>query len=345
MFDQEVALPDTQTEIKSLFSLLREFKKYLFKKKFTILAICLVSGIAGALYNYYQKPSYTANLMFAFDDENGDASGYLGLAEQFGISLGGGGGGAFKGENLFELFKSRYIIEKTLKNTASINEKTDLLINHLIGLEYKKFNNVKFTSGLNSYLQDSVTSVIYKDIIENKLNISRVDKRLTFVSASFKSDDQVFSKVFVESLLDDVIKLYTETKTKKARQNVAVMTKELDSVRSLMTGAIYRTAATTDLNVNPVRQMLRAPIQRSSADAQVYTIAYGEIMKHLEIAKMSLLKETPLVQVIDKPVLPLKKEKKGRLAGFIIWGGVAFLIVIIIYYLLFLLQIRKAQMF
>ena len=68
---------------------------------------------------------------------------------------------------------------------------------------------------------------------------------------------------------------------------------------------------------------------------------YGEIMKNLELAKLNLLKETPLVQVIDRPVLPLKKEKKGRLMGLIVWGFVSFILVLCIYYVKFLFERRK----
>jgi hypothetical protein len=33
------------------------------------------------------------------------------------------------------------------------------------------------------------------------------------------------------------------------------------------------------------------------------------------MAKVALLKETPLIQIIDKPILPLKKEKFRKIKG------------------------------
>jgi uncharacterized protein involved in exopolysaccharide biosynthesis len=49
------------------------------------------------------------------------------------------------------------------------------------------------------------------------------------------------------------------------------------------------------------------------------------------MAKVSLRKETPLIHVIDKPILPLKKEKVGKLKSFIIGGFLAgFLIALIL---------------
>jgi uncharacterized protein involved in exopolysaccharide biosynthesis len=41
------------------------------------------------------------------------------------------------------------------------------------------------------------------------------------------------------------------------------------------------------------------------------------------MAKVSLRKETPLIQVIDRPILPLKKEKVGKLNSLIRGGFLA----------------------
>lgn len=44
------------------------------------------------------------------------------------------------------------------------------------------------------------------------------------------------------------------------------------------------------------------------------------MVKNLELAKVTLRKETPLIQIIDKPILPLKKERFGKVKG-VIFGG------------------------
>jgi uncharacterized protein involved in exopolysaccharide biosynthesis len=40
----------------------------------------------------------------------------------------------------------------------------------------------------------------------------------------------------------------------------------------------------------------------------------------LELSKVSLRKETPLVQLIDRPILPLEKEKLGKKKALILGG-------------------------
>jgi uncharacterized protein involved in exopolysaccharide biosynthesis len=38
------------------------------------------------------------------------------------------------------------------------------------------------------------------------------------------------------------------------------------------------------------------------------------------LAKVTLRKETPLIQVIDRPILPLSKERFGKAKGILIGG-------------------------
>jgi uncharacterized protein involved in exopolysaccharide biosynthesis len=64
-------------------------------------------------------------------------------------------------------------------------------------------------------------------------------------------------------------------------------------------------------------------------DVQVNTAMLAEMVKNLEAAKMTLEKETPLIQVIDSPILPLKKEKIGRLKTTVTLGLLAGCMVII----------------
>jgi uncharacterized protein involved in exopolysaccharide biosynthesis len=70
---------------------------------------------------------------------------------------------------------------------------------------------------------------------------------------------------------------------------------------------------------------LRVPSQKRQVDVQSSSAIYGEIVKNLELGKISLRQETPLIQVIDQPVLPLPVKKVTKIAGFVlgfILGGI-----------------------
>jgi hypothetical protein len=59
----------------------------------------------------------------------------------------------------------------------------------------------------------------------------------------------------------------------------------------------------------------------------------------LELAKITLRKETPLIQLIDRPILPLEKEKFGKLKSIILGGFLAGFLYIL--YLIFGRLYRK----
>ena len=67
---------------------------------------------------------------------------------------------------------------------------------------------------------------------------------------------------------------------------------------------------------------------KQERDVQLYGAVYAEVLKNLETLKLDMARETPLVQLIDQPRLPLIKDKLGKAKG-IIFGGLlgGFLIV------------------
>ena len=64
---------------------------------------------------------------------------------------------------------------------------------------------------------------------------------------------------------------------------------------------------------------------------QANTAILTKLVKQTEMAKVALRKETPLIQVIDQPILPLKKEKFGKAKGIVLGGILAgFLVAMVV---------------
>ncbi|GAB3902913.1 GumC domain-containing protein [Mucilaginibacter boryungensis] len=318
--------------------------RYLLSKWFIILIASFIGGAGGFIYGYVKKPIFIAQLSFALQDDKsvGGFSGALSLASQFGIDLGGGGaGGEFSGDNLLELMKSRLIIEKTLLSPVYVDGKKETLID--LYINFNKFRDnwigkpglesIKFSPGADldkfTLKQDSIIGVFHRNIIKNNLSVDKLDKKLSIVSIKVTSTNELFSKYFAEVLEKVVSDFYIQTKTTKSAKNVSILQYQVDSVRTLLNAAILGVASSTDANPNPnpLFQTLRVPSQRKSVDIQFNTVILTELVKNLAIAKMSLLQETPLIQVIDKPILPLERIKVSKLysgikgafiAGFII---------------------------
>lgn len=307
--------------------------RFYIKKLPLLLIISIICGVGGVIYAWLQKPVYTAKLVFAVDSDNGNKLGSLsGLASQFlGVEL--SGGSVFMGDNIIEFLKTRSIIEKTLLTEVDIEGKKTLLVDRYIQSKKIKTNNPNNTTQKIEFgkyplpanrLRDSLMNKIIKSILENELVIFKPDKKLSFINATMKSGDEYFAKAFIETLTTNAINYYTDYKLSRAQQNVDILQKQVDSVENNLTYNVNSIATSNDLNVNPSKQIGRAYAQRKQIDVQVNGVVYGELLKNLELSKMALRKETPLIQVIDKPVLPLEKKKLGRLLGGILFAALGF---------------------
>jgi hypothetical protein len=106
---------------------------------------------------------------------------------------------------------------------------------------------------------------------------------------------------------------------------MAILQKQTDSIRSELNGAITGVAVANDntFMLNPAMNVNRAPSAKRQVDVQANTAILTELVKQTELAKVTLRKETPLIQVIDRPILPLPKEKFGIAEGILLGGVVA----------------------
>ena len=107
-----------------------------------------------------------------------------------------------------------------------------------------------------------------------------------------------------------------------AKSSLDMLQREADSLRYLLGGAITTAAAQTDetFNLNPAYQVQRSSSQKSQVQATVLGTAYGEVVKNLELAKITLQRETPLYQILDEPSLPLKIAAKSK-KTYLVLGG------------------------
>lgn len=317
--------------LKELILKIQDWYYYLISKWFIIAVVVIAGSIVGYTYGYFKKTIYVATTTFVLEDGGGSGGGlgqYAGLASMVGIDI-GGGGGLFSGDNIIELYKSRSMLQKALLTSVKFEGKEQMLIDRFIEFnelskEWSKnarLKNINFQKDTAfSIVKDSVLSEVVKDISKNYLLVGKPDKKLSIIKVELRSRDELFAKAFADVLVSTVNRFYLETKTKRSIDNVTILQHQADSVRAIMNGAIFASAFTLDAtpNLNPTRQILRAPVQKSQFTAEANKAILGELVKNLELSKISLRKETPLIQVIDKPILPLEKEKFSKVKGLII---------------------------
>jgi hypothetical protein len=332
-------MENDEITLKEFLLKTKEWYTFLLSKWKTIVIAGSIGALLGLGYSFYKKPIYTATLTYAVEDgkASGGLGGALGLASSFGLDLGGSSGGAFAGANLMELFKSRAMVEQTLLAPVTLNNKTISLAEMYIqdkkwrekweekpALKSVTFlpntNKIKFTR-----VQDSIFGVIYSDLSKNALVVEQKDKKVAIGTITMRCTNEYFAQQFNLALTQTVIDFYVETKSKRAKENMDILVRQTDSIRGELNGAITGVAVANDntFGLNPALNVKRVPSARRQVDVQANTAILTEIVKQAELAKVTLRKETPLIQIIDQPILPLPKEKFGKVKGILLGGILA----------------------
>jgi hypothetical protein len=327
-----------EISLKELILKLKEWYQYLLSKWVIIVIAGIIGGGVGLAYAYSQKPVYTAELSFVLEGAGqGNGTGnYSGIASQFGLNMGGSGGeGVFEGENFLSLMKSRLMVEKALLTTIDLGGRKETLAEFYI--EINKFRekwtkqnstlkDVKFLPGANpsefSIEQNSLITGFYRNLIVSNLVIEKQDKKSSIIALRVKSENELFSKYFAEILAKEVSKFYVETKTKKSADNLRILQHQTDSIRRALNSSMFSVATSVDATPNPnsSRNVLRVPSQRMQGDVQSNQTMLIQLIQNLESAKISLRTETPLIQIIDKPILPLLKIEVDKAGSMFKWG-------------------------
>ncbi len=337
-----------EISITSVIILLKKATKYITRKWGIILLAAVIGGLLAFFYASSKRPTYTASLTFVLSSDS-RVSGFSSLASQLGFGSGNSGGSdLFSGDNIFTLFQSRNMIQKALFKTPP--RQKDNLINIFVKelnlnedwLEEQRTRHAfpfpKDTSKLTG-VQDSLVREIYALVVSSYIQVGRPNKGLSYYSLSTTSTNEVFSFYLTHYLMDETAAFFIETKTRLAKQNLQMVQKEADSLRSLLGHTINSAAASVDrtYNLNPAMQIQRAPIQRSQVNTAFLTAVYNEVAQNVIVAKLNLQKEVPLYQIIDPPTLPLKASYsnpyKYLLAGFVLLASITIAILLLVFFL------------
>ena len=331
---QEIKFSDILEQVKLFLQFCLKNPKLFFIITFST---CLISIVYWSTLNSNFKASTT----FIVEESSSKGGGLSGIASQFGVDLGsvmgGSGSSLFSGDNIFEIIKSRKIIEKVL--LSKIEEQgashsvtmADFYMN-ITGLGKTTFKNSLNFKNIkpeesHTIVQDSVLDIIYNNLIMQNIFVEKINKKSTLITISVSSPNQLFSKLFSERLLKETSELYIDIKVGNLSKSVSKIQRKADSLESVLQIISNKS---TKLNL-PIQERLlnentgitlqkennlssfsynnAAPIEQTQRSRTVAFTLYGEVVKNLETLKISLLNQTPIIQTLDLPRLPLKNTK------------------------------------
>ena len=310
-----------EIQLKDILIKLSDYKTYLFGKKFVIIAVSGLFFILGIAFALNDDKKYIAELTFVVEGQQkgGGALGSMsGLASQFGFDVGGSSSSTFSQNNILELLKSRGVVEATLMQYREVNKNNDLLIEHYLYINESWEKNKDLTPvsfhGILTQDNDSISGGVWMNIIEDKLVVELQSDEANIINLSYTSVDDEFAKMFVETLIEQMSKMYITYQTAQANNTLSFLNNRADSVFMELEIAEEEFAKVKDINQRIVKASGRLKELQLMRRVEVLNAMYLEIVKNLELSKLTLLNQTPIIQIIDKPILPLEEELKSKTA-------------------------------
>ncbi|MBT4246456.1 MAG: exopolysaccharide biosynthesis protein [Flavobacteriaceae bacterium] len=301
---------------------IKDWISFIFSKRKIIIRGTIIIMILIISYNYIKSPVHYARTTFVLDNDT--SSGSMGdlssLASLAGINASSfiDASSLFQIDNIQELYRSSSMLKNTLLSSTKINDKEILIIERFakaeklinkwrkLGINLEDFKNKKL-----SRLQDSLIKESIKLIKKEYLLVDKPSRKTTILEIGFNHKDELLAKSFNENLVSIVNKFYFDTKTLKTGANLEILKKQSDSVKNVLNESIL-VLAEKDQNIpnlNALDKVSMVPYQKAMIDVQANSAIYGEIVKQLELAKVTHRNNMPLIQIIDKPILPLENSR------------------------------------
>jgi uncharacterized protein involved in exopolysaccharide biosynthesis len=306
---------------KGLFLRLSKLKSQIPK----ILLTGIIFATFGAGLVWLKKSTYTGRVNFVIEESKQSSAGLFGaLAGQIGMDLSSlsGNSGLLAGDNVLELLKSPTLLKKVLLSPDPEDSTKSLAFVYASSYGYAPsflkavgkpeiFTPKKLSTNVDkpNRVEDSLLHIISKRIREKELSVFKPDKKLSLFSLDLTTRNEKLSQIISLRLIEAASNLYIETKTRRLRINVDRLQRKSDSVALLLNRKIFSSASKDLINANPSYINTGVDLEISNRDKSLLGGIYSDLNKSLDMSKTALIQETPTIEIIDKPELPLKKNE------------------------------------
>lgn len=331
------AIPEDKISLRELIERGRSLITYVLANWKIVCIAVAIGGVLGWLYTL-KRPTFVAETTFALE-ESSKLDQLSGLATSVGIDVGALGGdeeNLFKGENILQLYKSkRMLIEALLTETNYKGKSEKLIYPFARELEWdKKWETRPYLKGISfdiprdqfTHHHDSILLEVVEELNDEYVVVEKPSRRLNIISVKVNFKDPIFAKAFNTELVKVVNDFYYFSRTRRSQETVSTFQHQADSIKEAISSSMLGIASSMEIapNLNSLYKTQSVPVQRKQIDLQISLAAYGEIIKSLELAKLSLQDRQPLIQIIDKPLNYLENNKwrwyKGLVIGAFLGG-------------------------
>lgn len=344
-------LPENSVEeisFRDIFINVKQWLIFLKTKLIYILLTSLIGSLLGFLYSIIQPTLYTAKITFVVEENKANGglsalSGLSSLAGQFGVDVGGsGGGGILSGDNVLLYFRSENISRDVFLSKFDENSSNTIadIYAESYGLKKKWLKNpnigkIDFYSISNNKtynrLRDSLMQTLIKRVLEKSLEVSKTDKKASFIEVKTTMNNELLTKIYCERTVKIAIDKYVSLKTQRQKLSVEKLQKRLDSISLLLTSKTSSSASLQTINntmdINPLYKTgTSISVETTQRDKTMLNTIFASVVQSLELSKFSLNQDTPVIQIIDNSNLPLIRTEPSKIKNSLLLGVLFFVL-------------------
>lgn len=329
--------PKDEISLKELIIYSRIYGSAIKKVWWRILLLAIVLSLTSYLY-FSAKPSlYEARLTFMLNEDEGNyLNGMTSILGQFGLPISNQRVNISK---VLELSTSRKIIQKAIFKKEEVGGEMDFLANHLLdvygfgekwsnsksGISNLKFSHTdykEFSINENFVLQSLCIAIAGTPANRsNALLETDFGQNTTIMSYVMTTEDEDLSYHLTNAIFNATSDFYVEKSTEKQQITHKVLLTKRDSTLKMLDEMEYQFADLSDRSSGLFSK--RAEVKRERARAEMIQISSGlaKLEENIALTEFAIENNTPILQIIDAPIFPLKEVKigwnKSVLIGFL----------------------------
>ncbi len=319
------------------------FFKIIWKEKVWVILITLLFALGGVYYALTAREEFSTEgtILPEFQSKTGGLSQFAGLASLAGVdlsSMSGGLGGVeavrpdlyptVVGSTPFflELFKCKVVTRKREQMTFS-QFYDKYVLDDDIDEEYTK---LKYPLNKDYLAVTYQTEKNLKDL--RKRITSSIDKKTGVITFTVKMPDPIVAALVTKFSMEYVKQYVINYRTEKAKRDLNFLAERLDAAKGKYYSNQTKKAQYSDQNQLSMIKVQSADLQRERIESE-YKLSssfYNSLLQKYEEAKLKVQQETPVLKVLEPPVVPNKRSEPKRvivvlLATFL--GGIFGIIV------------------
>ncbi len=268
--------------------------------KIIIIVPVITLFITFTYVNFIQTPKYISSATVLLPEKSSPSfGGLVGIASQFGVDVPTSTKADLSSPSLFpELIKSRAFAEKLLaKEFFSIKYEKKLPLIQILNYDLTDFNDQSHITMSLGLLEEIVDFIEEPNSAFSKILVEATEPMLAMDIAS--------------SALDVLEELNRYYKSQNVNEKINFISSRIDAVKNDLEYSEKKLKDFNEKNRQISSPSLQLVSDRLTREVEIQKGIYLTLKQQFELAKIEEVQEKSIVQILDKPQLPLGPSNKN----------------------------------